>query len=91
MKLKGKHVAKTHDVGRMDDGRAYIVMEFLDGKDLGQEIKAADGAPFAVEEAVSWLLQACEGLAEAHALGIIHRDLEAGEPFLHVAATAFPR
>ncbi|MCW5833153.1 MAG: protein kinase [Labilithrix sp.] len=81
VKLKGTHVAKVLDVGRMDDGRAYIVMEYLDGRDLGAELKASS-EPFAIDEAVGWILQACEGLAEAHALGIVHRDLKPGNLFL---------
>jgi serine/threonine-protein kinase len=82
VKLKGIHVAQTLDVGRMDDGRAYIVMEYLDGRDLGQEIKAHKGECFPVQESVGWILQACEGLAEAHALGIVHRDLKPANLFL---------
>jgi serine/threonine-protein kinase len=81
VKLKGTHVAKVLDVGRMDDGRAYIVMEYLEGRDLGAELKASQ-EQLAIEDAVSWMLQACEGLAEAHALGIVHRDLKPGNLFL---------
>lgn len=85
IRLKGAHVTKVLDVGRMDDGRAYIVMEFLEGRDLGAELKAVrDQMP--VEEAVGWMLQACEGLAEAHALGIVHRDLKPGNLFLTTGA-----
>ena len=81
IRLKGAHVTKVLDVGRMDDGRAYIVMEFLEGRDLGAELKAVrENMP--VDEAVGWMLQACEGLAEAHALGIVHRDLKPGNLFL---------
>jgi len=81
IRLKGEHVTKVLDVGRMDDGRAYIVMEFLEGRDLGAELKAVrENMP--VDEAVGWMLQACEGLAEAHALGIVHRDLKPGNLFL---------
>ncbi len=89
VKLKGTHVAKVLDVGRMDDGRAYIVMEYLDGRDLGAELKASE-APFPIEDAVSWMLQACEGLAEAHALGIVHRDLKPGNLFLTRGADGRP-
>lgn len=81
VKLKGQHVAEVLDVGRLDDSRAYIVMEYLDGRDLGVEIAGAE-EPFAIEDAVTWVLQACEGLAEAHAHGIIHRDLKPGNLFL---------
>ena len=81
-KLKGNHVTKVLDVGRMDDGRAYIVMEYLEGRDLGAELKASREEQMPVDEAVGWMLQACEGLAEAHALGIVHRDLKPGNLFL---------
>jgi serine/threonine-protein kinase len=80
VRLKSEHVAKVLDIGRLDDGAPYIVMEFLDGSDLSQYL-AAQG-PLPVEEAVSYVLQACEALAEAHALGIIHRDLKPQNLFL---------
>jgi serine/threonine protein kinase len=81
VRLKGAHVAKTLDVGRLEDGAPYIVMEFLDGHDLHAEIRAAEG-PLPIETAVSYVVQAAEGLAEAHSLGIVHRDLKPGNLFL---------
>ncbi|MDB4938682.1 MAG: hypothetical protein JWP87_5654 [Labilithrix sp.] len=81
VRLKGAHVAKTLDVGRLEDGCPYIVMEFLDGHDLHAEIRGGVGL-VAVEDAVSYVIQAAEGLAEAHALGIVHRDLKPGNLFL---------
>jgi eukaryotic-like serine/threonine-protein kinase len=81
VRLKGSHVAKTLDVGRLDDGCPYIVMEFLEGHDLHAEIRAAR-EPLAIEDAVSYVVQAAEGLAEAHSLGIVHRDLKPGNLFL---------
>ncbi|MDB4946884.1 MAG: hypothetical protein JWP97_6418 [Labilithrix sp.] len=83
VRLKGKHVAKTLDVGRLADNCPYIVMEFLDGHDLHAEIRAAAASgPIPVENAISYVLQAAEGLAEAHSRGIIHRDLKPGNLFL---------
>jgi serine/threonine protein kinase len=81
VRLKGAHVAKTLDVGRLEDGAPYIVMEFLDGHDLHAAIRGAEG-PLPIETAVSYVVQAAEGLAEAHSLGIVHRDLKPGNLFL---------
>jgi serine/threonine-protein kinase len=79
-KLQNQHTAKVLDFGRLDSGAPYIVMEYLDGKDLSATIK--DRGPFDVEQAVTLILQACEGLAEAHALGIVHRDVKPANLFL---------
>ena len=72
--LKSEHVARVIDVGRLESGAPYIVMEYLEGRDLGTllEERGSLDAP----EAVDYVLQACEAVAEAHALGIIHRDLK---------------
>ena len=81
VRLKGSHVAKTLDVGRLEDGCPYIVMEFLDGHDLNAEIRSK-AAAMPIDIACSFVLQAAEGLAEAHSLGIVHRDLKPGNLFL---------
>lgn len=83
-KIRGEHVARVIDVGDLPNGAPYIVMEYLDGEDLGQRLHQR--GPLPVEEAVSYLLQACEALAEAHAAGIVHRDLK--PPNLFLARTA---
>ncbi len=81
VRLKSPHVAKTLDVGRLDDGRPYIVMELLEGQDLDAELRSmSDLLP--IEDAASYVLQACDALAEAHALGIVHRDLKPANLFL---------
>ena len=80
VRLKSEHVAKVLDIGRLDDGGPYIVMEYLDGSDLWHVLQAK--GPLAVGEATGHVLQACEALAEAHALGIIHRDLKPQNLFL---------
>ena len=81
VQIQSEHVARVSDVGTLDNGAPFMVMEFLNGSDLGQ-LLAARGSPFAIEEAVSYLLQACEAIAEAHALGIVHRDLKPANLFL---------
>jgi serine/threonine protein kinase len=79
-KIKSEHVARTLDVGRLDDVLPYIVMEYLEGTDLAVRIRDRGALP--VPEAVSFVLQACEGLADAHALGIVHRDLKPSNLFV---------
>jgi serine/threonine protein kinase len=74
LQMHNEHVARVFDIGTLVTGAPYMVMEFLDGADLG-ELLQKRGA-LSVEEAVDFVLQACEGLAEAHALGIVHRDLK---------------
>jgi serine/threonine-protein kinase len=62
------------DFGRTDDGRPYIVMEYLRGRDLGRV--AADEGPLPLARLVGILRQSLGALEEAHALGIVHRDLK---------------
>ena len=79
-RLKGEHVAKVHDVGRMESGAPYMVLEFLAGSDLKQLVRKRGPLPW--EEAATYMLQTCEAIAEAHALGIVHRDLKPANLFL---------
>jgi serine/threonine-protein kinase len=79
-RIKSPHVARVVDVGTLDSGSPYLVMEFLDGSDLGRIVEA-DG-PFPIELAVALTLQTCEALAAAHASGIIHRDIKPSNLFL---------
>jgi serine/threonine-protein kinase len=57
-----------------------MVMEFLSGHDLANELKLR--GPLPTQEAVQYVLQASEAVAEAHALGVIHRDLKPANLFL---------
>jgi eukaryotic-like serine/threonine-protein kinase len=74
VKLKSEYVARVIDVGRSSANVPYMVMEYLDGEDLGQllEDRRTLGVPWAVEIT----MQCCEALAEAHSLAIIHRDVK---------------
>ena len=79
-RVEGDHVARVLDVGRLPDGRPFIVMEHLRGVDLAHRL--AEQGPLAVSVAVDHLLQACVAVAEAHALGIVHRDLKPSNLFI---------
>ncbi len=78
--LQGEHVARVLDVGTMEGGAPYLVLEHLAGVDLARYLK--QHGPLPVADAVSFLLQVCEALAEAHALGIVHRDLKPSNLFI---------
>lgn len=81
--LRGEHVARIVDTGFTEDGLAFLATEGLDGRTLAEELAARTLLP--VEEAVRWILEACEGLAEAHAAGIVHADLKPQNLFLATA------
>jgi serine/threonine-protein kinase len=78
-RLRSEHAVKVVDVGARSNGSPYIVMELLDGEDLGA---LSERGPLPIPVAVDYILQACEAVAEAHALGILHRDLKPRNLFL---------
>jgi eukaryotic-like serine/threonine-protein kinase len=80
VRLKSEHVARIIDVGRLDSGSPYIVMEYLEGQDLSSLLHQQRALPVAL--ACDFVIQACDAIAEAHALGIVHRDLKPGNLFL---------
>jgi serine/threonine protein kinase len=88
VRLKSEHVARVIDVGRLDAGEPYIVMEYLEGRDLGALLEQR--GPLSVAESVDYVLQACEAVAEAHALGIIHRDLKPRNMFVTTGVDGRP-
>jgi serine/threonine-protein kinase len=79
-KLRSEHVVRVLDVDETEDGTPFLVMEFLTGLDLDAMLRR-DG-PMDAARAADYVLQACEGLAEAHALGIVHRDLKPANLFI---------
>ena len=80
VKIKSEHVARVSDVGTLENGAPYMVMEYLEGRDLAQWIQQSGVLP--IEQAVDLVLQALEALAEAHTLGIVHRDLKPANLFV---------
>jgi serine/threonine protein kinase len=79
-RLKSEHVARIVDIGVTGDGMSYVATEALDGTTLEAELGERGMLP--VEEAARWVLEACEGLAEAHAAGLVHGDLKPQNIFL---------
>jgi eukaryotic-like serine/threonine-protein kinase len=80
VKVKGEHVCRVFDFGRLETGEPYIVMEYMEGTDLARKI-AHDGRQPASLVAC-WMIETCDAIAEAHALGIVHRDLKPANVFL---------
>src|SRR6187399_2364915 len=78
--IKSEHVARVTDVGRLDNGAPYMVMELLKGRDL--DVLVRERGPLPLAEVTDYLLQAGEAIAEAHGLGIVHRDLKPANLFL---------
>src|SRR5688572_3707569 len=84
--LKSEHIARVIDVGTMpgSGGDApsvpFMVMEYLDGNDLNQILR--HHGPQAPSIVCDLMLQACEGMAEAHAMGIVHRDIKPSNFFI---------
>jgi serine/threonine protein kinase len=79
-KIESDHVVLVLDAGALDDGAPYMVMEYLEGRDLARILK--EDGPLPVEQAVDCMLQVCEALRLAHAAGIVHRDLKPANLFL---------
>lgn len=86
-RLKSPHVGKVLDVGK-HEGTPYIVLELLEGDTLEQLVRT--GGPMRPELAREITFQACEGIAEAHALGIIHRDIKPMNLFVSRATDGRP-
>jgi serine/threonine protein kinase len=78
VQLRGEHIARVLDVGALDTGTPYMVLEYLEGTDLDRFPRDQ----LTIESLVDLTLQACEALAEAHALGIVHRDIKPSNFFI---------
>ncbi|MBX3250555.1 MAG: protein kinase [Myxococcales bacterium] len=79
-RLGSPHIVDIFDFGRTAEGLPFLVMELLDGEDLGNVLARERQLP--LERALRIVLQCCEGLGAAHAAGIVHRDLKPENVFL---------
>ncbi|MDC3959000.1 serine/threonine-protein kinase [Polyangium jinanense] len=80
VRLRSEHITQVYDVGRLDSGAPFIVMELLRGLDLAQLLRKT--GPLPTDLAALYVFQACKALAEAHAAGIVHRDIKPSNLFL---------
>ncbi len=80
VQLKSEHIARVNDVGTLPDGTPVMVMEYLTGNDLNQILR--HHGPQSPAIVCDLMLQACEGMAEAHAAGIVHRDIKPSNFFI---------
>ncbi|HEU4731088.1 MAG TPA: protein kinase [Kofleriaceae bacterium] len=78
-RLQHPNTIRMFDFGQSSDGRLFMTMEFLDGVSLREELSR--GA-LAAQRVVKILIQCCASLAEAHSIGIIHRDIKPDNVFL---------
>jgi serine/threonine-protein kinase len=86
--LRSEHVARVVDMGTLESGAPFLVMEYLEGTDLRAVLEQRGRLP--VAEAVEYVLQACDALAEAHRLGLVHRDVKPANLFLTRRADGSP-
>ena len=80
--LSHPNTARVFLYGQLDDGSCYFVMEYLEGRNLAQLVRAE--GPMDPERAINVMVQVCGALEEAHQQGIVHRDLKPENIFLTV-------
>lgn len=77
--VDSRHACRVLNVGRTTAHGPYLVMEHLEGEDLG---KVVARGPLVAADAIAFVIEACDALASAHAHGIVHRDLKPANLFL---------
>lgn len=87
-KIKSEHVVRVMDVASLDNGSPYMVLEFLEGSDLLRVLKTQGVVP--VDDAIDYVIQACDAIGEAHSHGIIHRDVKPSNLFLVTGRDGMP-
>lgn len=87
-RLRHRHIVDVLEHGTLADGRPFIAMEWLEGRDLAAELAAR--GPFSAREALELLEQVGSALKAAHGAGVVHRDLKA-QNVVVLAGEAGPR
>lgn len=75
LRLQHANIVRIVDVNE-DDGRPYIVMDFVRGETLGEKLERREETP--LRKKIEWMIQLCEGLSYAHDENIVHRDIKPG-------------
>ncbi len=81
LRLQSDHAVRVMDIDLLEDGVPYLVLEHLEGTDLASFLRARE-APMSAEQAAAIGDHACRALAEAHSLGIVHRDVKPANLFV---------
>jgi serine/threonine protein kinase len=84
-RLRHPNLVEVFDLGMTADGRPYFAMPLLSGHDLREELARAGALP--PERAAALVVQALDGLAAAHAAGLVHRDVKLENLFLDADGT----
>jgi serine/threonine protein kinase len=79
-RIRSEHVCRVLDTGHLEDGTPFLVMEYLEGADLADELVRR--GRFEIAEAVRYVREACLALQQAHQAGVIHRDLKPANLYL---------
>ena len=78
--IGSRHIVQVHDLGQLDDGSPYMLMEYLQGEDLATVLERRRRLP--PGEVLALMEQACAGVHAAHLKGVIHRDLKPANLFV---------
>ncbi|MBK7994934.1 MAG: serine/threonine protein kinase [Blastocatellia bacterium] len=73
-RIEHSNAVTIYDFGVLQEGSAYLVMEFIKGRSLRQVL--IDRVPVRPDQIIDWMIQVCNVVEVAHAQGIIHRDLK---------------
>jgi serine/threonine-protein kinase len=81
-RIANEHVVQILDVDRLPSGVPFIVMEFLEGRDLASVLQSEPAHTLAVPRAVHIAIQTLRALSAAHRAGVVHRDMKPSNVFL---------
>ena len=79
-KIQSDHVVRVLDVGVLPTGERYMVMEYMEGRDLAEELAEKGTLPVGIATGI--ILEAIDAVGHAHSVGIVHRDLKPANLFL---------